>query len=343
MGKTSVVKKMHRESPGPLTFFQDLERVHNALEFVEEVLHQVREHLTRRQRALQRFHDVLKAIGGAEVGGVLTVPEGLRPHWKALLVSLIEDLMSQQPGLVVFFWDEFPQMLHNIAKEEPRDAMEILDTLRSLRQQHEQLRMVLTGSIGLHTVLAALQRQGHRNAAKNDILSVTLPPLDAEDAVALARALLEGESVRADSTDVVAREIAGEVGNVPFYIHQVVGCMRGKIVQSGTARSIVGEGLRDPHDPWELRHYKTRIDHDYEGEDRPYALAILDALSVSEAPLRFSDLMARVKAQPGVTDDERARAVLDFLQQDHYIVKTSDGYAFRTPLIARWWRSYRHD
>jgi hypothetical protein len=76
---------------------------------------------------------------------VLTLPEGSHPQWKRLLVSVVEDLMEQQSGAVVFFWDEFPQMLHNIAKESPEDAMEILNTLRSLRQHHERLRMVLTG------------------------------------------------------------------------------------------------------------------------------------------------------------------------------------------------------
>jgi hypothetical protein len=343
MGKTSVVKKMHRESPGPLTFFQDLERVHTALEFVEEVLNQVRGNLTRGKRVVQRFHEVLGALGGTEVGGVLTIPEGSRQQWKALLVSLVNDLLSQQPGLVVFFWDEFPQMLHNIAREEPQDAMEILDALRSLRQHHERLRMVLTGSIGLHTVLASLQRQGHRNAAKNDMLSVTLPPLDEEDAVGLARALLDGEAIRTDHPDVVAREVAAEVGNIPFYIHQVVGSMRTRNVQSGTAGVIVDEGLRAPHDPWELRHYLTRIGHDYAHEDRVYALAILDALALSDVPLRLPEVLARIKAQPGVTDDEQVRALLGYLQQDHYIIRTPDGYFFRTPLIARWWRFYRHE
>lgn len=343
MGKTCVVKKMHKESPGPLTFFQDLERVHTALEFVEEVLGQVRGHLSKRRRTLQRFSEILNAVGGAEVGGVLTLPEGSRPQWKALLVSLVDDLMSEQPALVVFFWDEFPQMLHNIAKEAPRDAMEILDALRSLRQHHERLRMILTGSIGLHTVLASLQRQGHRNAAKNDMLSVTLPPLAVEDATALARALLDGEAVRAGDLDVVAHEVAEAVGCIPFYIHQVVGSMRGKVAQSGTARAIVGEGLRHPQDPWGLRHYRTRLDHDYGDEDRAYALALLDALSLCDAPLRFPELMMRVKAQPGITDDEKARDVLGFLQQDHYVVRSPDGYSFRTPLIARWWRFYRHE
>lgn len=344
MGKTCVVKKMHKESPDCVTFFQDLERVHTALEFVEEVLRHTREHLSKGKKATLKFQDVLKAIGGTEVGGVLTLPEGVQPQWKNLLVSVLDDLMGQHPGLVVFFWDEFPQMLHNIAKDSPDDAMEILDTLRSLRQHHEGLRMVLTGSIGLHTVLHHLQRKGHRNAAKNDVLSITLPPLNREDAEFLARELMRGESIQAEDLELIAREVAAESGYIPFYIHQVVGGLRGKgAARSGSARLIVDEGLQDPHDPWGLRHYRDRLDHDYEEEERAYALAVLDVLSLTEVPLDFSALMARAKAKPGVTDDERARTVLELLRQDHYIVKEPGvGYSFRTPLIGRWWRLYRH-
>jgi hypothetical protein len=173
--------------------------------------------------------------------------------------------------------------------------------------------------------------------------SVTLPALDPDDAVALARALMQGEAVTTAEPDVVAREVADEVGHIPFYIHQVVGDMRGRTVQPGAARTIVDRGLRDPHDPWELRHYRTRLDQDYEDGDRTYALAVLDALARSDTPLRFADLMARVKTQPGITDDEHARMVLDLLQQDHYLIKDADGYQFRTPLIARWWRFYRDE
>jgi hypothetical protein len=69
MGKTSVVKKMHREPRGALTFFQDLERVHSALEFVQEVLDEVREHLSKGQRILRRFQDALRAMGALRSQG----------------------------------------------------------------------------------------------------------------------------------------------------------------------------------------------------------------------------------------------------------------------------------
>jgi hypothetical protein len=340
-GKTSVIKRMHGEPRSSIpTFFQDLERVHTALEFVEEMLRQVHQQLSTQQRVLNRFQQLMKSIGGTEIGGVLTLPQSASPHWKALLVGIVDDLMAQQAGRIVFFWDEFPQMLHNIATSAPRDAMEILDVLRSLRQHHADLRMLLTGSIGLHTVIALLQRNGYRNAPTNDMVHVTLPPLSQRDAEALARALMQGESIEASEPERVVQETAAVAGNIPFYIHQVVGAMRRRTVGPGTPHAIAEEGLRDPQDAWGFRHYRTRISRDYEADDQRYALAMLDALSVSEVPLDFRGLMSRAKTHPGVTDDELARAVLKLLQQDHYVVKASDtgAYTFRTPLIARWWR-----
>jgi hypothetical protein len=52
---------------------------------------------------------------------------------------------------VIFFWDELPWMLDNIRAggDGDRVAMELLDTLRELRQAHPRLRMVFTGCASL--------------------------------------------------------------------------------------------------------------------------------------------------------------------------------------------------
>jgi hypothetical protein len=344
VGKTSVVRRMHAEPRASFTtFYQDLERVHRPIEFVEAVLGSVRSHLSTQRRTLERLGEFLSALGGTEVAGVLTLPDVAAPQWKTLLLRVMADLMQHQEGHVVFFWDEYPQMLHNIAATAPEEAMEVMDVLRSLRQEHPRLRMVLTGSIGLHTVIHALQQKGYRNAPNNDLQQFSLPPLSDEDAAGLAAALLAGEKIVAADAGLVATEVAATVGNIPFYIHQVVGAMRGRAgVGPGTANQIVDEGLNNPQDPWELRHYRTRLEHDYSAEDRPYALATLDALAVAQTPLSFRDLSSRAMARPGVTDDERLRTVLKLLQQDHYVVRSPDReYRFATPLIARWWRMDR--
>ncbi|MEZ5602385.1 MAG: hypothetical protein R3F36_16280 [Candidatus Competibacteraceae bacterium] len=42
--------------------------------------------------------------------------------------------------------------------------MDLLDTLRGLRQTHANLRMIYTGSIGLHHIVTALREEGYVNS-----------------------------------------------------------------------------------------------------------------------------------------------------------------------------------
>lgn len=64
-------------------------------------------------------------------------------------------------------------MLDNICKQQGEGeaaAMQILDVLRALRQQpNSRLRMVLTGSIGLHHVVSMLRQKGDPNSPINDM------------------------------------------------------------------------------------------------------------------------------------------------------------------------------
>ncbi len=55
--------------------------------------------------------------------------------------------------------------------------MEMLDTLRALRQTYPQLKMVYTGSIGLHHVVAKLKKLGYNNVPTNDMYPYELQPL----------------------------------------------------------------------------------------------------------------------------------------------------------------------
>ena len=104
-------------------------------------------------------------------------PSTLAPHWKTLLESVIGDLAEHQDVQVIFLWDEVPWMLEKIRSAHgPEAAMGILDTLRALRQTHPSLRMVFTGSVGLHHVIGSLKRAGYANAPVNDMKQIDVPP-----------------------------------------------------------------------------------------------------------------------------------------------------------------------
>src|SRR3989338_3294659 len=176
VGKTCVIKKMIAEIPkGKLVIPnketpKDLEQVHTSLEFVETVFFDAEAYLSGRKRAAERARKVLAQLSGAEFQG-FKFPTIVAPHWKTVLTATIEDLVQQQDRMVIFFWDEVPLMLYNIKKGEGENtAMEVLDTLRSLRQTHANLRMVFTGSIGLHQVISSLKHSGYANDPTNDML-----------------------------------------------------------------------------------------------------------------------------------------------------------------------------
>lgn len=262
----------------------------------------------------------------------------------------MEDLAENLDRTVIFFWDEMPLMLYNIKQRNDEDtAMEILDTLRSLRQMHPRLRMVFTGSIGLHNVITSLKRVGYANDPTNDMSIKDVPALSPDDARELASLLLQGETISTNDIHGTAQAISEAVDHVPFYIQHVVSEMRdrrGHTENEATVREIVSACLTDSHDRWHMRHYRERIDtyysRDKSFDEHTFALKLLDILSISDKPLAFPVLFNLLKSIMETEDEEMARDVLKLLLQDHYIIQQADGtYQFRFPLIKRWWQLSR--
>ncbi|HEX8282558.1 MAG TPA: hypothetical protein VF588_04350 [Pyrinomonadaceae bacterium] len=346
MGKTSIIKKMVAEhSSDKLCFYQDLEGVRTPLEFVETIFGEVESHLSRSRRLATKVRGWLKEVAGLEVGGVVKFPETLAAHWKSLLARTIEDLVEQQEETVILFWDEMPLMLYNIKEREGESvAMEILDALRSLRLSHPKLRMVFTGSIGLHNVLTALKRAKYANDPTNDMDTVNVLPLSSTDAGDLALRLIEGEGIKAAVPRATAGAIAAAVDNVPYFIHHVVDQLvqRGGEADAAAVEEIISDSLTDPQDRWHLRYYRERIDVYYLPDERLFALNLLDVLSAGDRPLPFGETFNLLKTRLRTEDEEKARDVLTLLEKDHYIVRERDGrYRFQFPLVRRFWRLNR--
>jgi len=57
-------------------------------------------------------------------------------------------------------------------------AMEVLDVLRSIRNDTHPYEMVFTGSVGLHQVLNMLRKGGYANDPTNDMRTVEVLPLE---------------------------------------------------------------------------------------------------------------------------------------------------------------------
>jgi hypothetical protein len=348
IGKTTVIKKMRDEpAVGWVPVFQDLERCHSAEEFAMAVYKEIHQFLSRKGKVARRAKELIAAIGGTEVGGLFKLPEKAGVHWKDVITQAVEDLIHENDASdskLLFLWDEMPFMLANIRdREGEQTAMEVLDLLRALRQTHDGLRMVITGSIGLHHVLSSLKDKNYGNSPVNDMVAIDVPPLEETDAIKLARLLIEGENLSSPDKGAAATAIAREADCFPFYIHHIVRALKIRSLEatSETVAQVVVSQMVDSNDPWELLHYRERIPIYYR-DDPKAVFMILDELAGQPGTASVSELLARLKGGSSFDDRERLLRILSLMERDHYLKRNETGrYHFRFPLIRRWWKLNR--
>ena len=360
IGKITVMRKMLAErQPGTELIFIDLEKVDSPHRFTEVMLTEMKPWLSRTQKAAGLFQGFLADIEGVEIAGVIKIPDGDRIGWKAMLEKTFARVCSHQPDtLLVLLLDELPYMLQKIAAKEKRAgtqehaALEILDTLRAMRAQHANLRMIFAGSVGLHHVLTDLRATQLASQPVNDMPLVPIEALSLPDAVTLAKRLLKDEGVPVVVADEerLPRELASLTDRVPFYLERVVASLAelDGPVSVEHAHQVVRQQMTDDHDAWEMEHFRTRLEIYYPGTStdangRPItnesvARALLDILAVASTPQTIDQVWAAMKAQMALDDRHEIVRLLTSLAQDHYLIAdTEKRYAFRFPLIRRWW------
>ena len=341
------MKEESKSFPGsgkPFCVLRDLEGLRTPQEFVELLYSDIQSRMSLAERGITEFSVLLGKLGGTKILD-LQVPS-IAPHWKKLLFALIGDLCKRNPELTIFFWDELPLFVYNLKKVSGEEsAMEFLDVLRAIRQQHSTIRMVFTGSVGLHQVISGLRNDGYANAPTNDMQTIEVPPLDPIDGVKLAELLLEGENLDCGSSrGQHAIHISALAGHVPYYIHGLIAKLASERVQI-TTKAIddhLASLLTDPNDPANFRYYRDRIRTYYPKNEQPIALAILDNLCHASESIAISGILNQVRHHLTDVDEEAARDVIHLLSKDHYINRTNAGrWSFRYEIVRRWWRLER--
>jgi hypothetical protein len=360
MGKTYLLYKLQGEAEqqqqnwisGWYCIFQDLSRASSALEFVQSVFDRAEAHLSRRKKIAETTRRFLSRFSELKVGPV-QLPKAATAEWKNILTKIFADLSEQLPDdRIVFLWDEFPVMLDEIIKKEGGEivAGEILNLLHALREEYPRIRMVLTGSVGLHHILHKLRQSGYNNPATNDMAVVSVPPLEQNFAVELARSLLESKAVPCQDVAATAELIATEVDNIPFYIQGVVERFqyhpqnRPLVIDVERIRQEVQQVLVDADDSWHMAHYLKRIENYYGVANSVVVRSILDIVAAQQQPLLTRDIIIRVQgSSPEPVAEEGIRDLLKLLEQDHYLSKDPINlkYQFRYSLIRRYWQSQR--
>jgi hypothetical protein len=352
MGKTSLLKKMADEGrPAHVPILRNLQDVATPHEFVRHLLADVETgcpNLLLRDKSLRKR---LERAGVRKIG-VSAISVEFEPaseeSWKDVVRETFTALDRDQEERIVFLWDELRHMLQTIAGTSgPLVGRELLDLLRAGRENHAAIRMVFSGSLGLHHVVTGLRHAGGAWTPVNDMRLVDLPPLTQANASFLASELLRNEGVACGDSDAVAVEIAEQVDGVPYYVHLTVQALLERARRTAATPAerpdvspLVEERLRDPLDPWQLMHYVDRL-ADYYGDDAPAVKALLDALAVTARPVAIDDLRSLVGAEMVPPDPERFRDLLTLLGRDHYVVFDGGAVGFRLELLRRAWLARR--
>ena len=200
IGKTMILSKMQSAPPkGWRVSKRDFEGLRSADEFATQVFRDALNLQSREKRIFKRMTALLGNVDEFEVPGILKIKLSDRTvasPWKEVLTRTLADLHDAYGSgneRVVFLWDEIPLMIENILVEEgASQAMEVLDTLRSLSQDYPSIRFVLTGSVGIHHILKRLRQDGYNNSPLITFERIAPGPLAESDAVCLAEALIIG-------------------------------------------------------------------------------------------------------------------------------------------------------
>ena len=263
--------------------------------------------------------------------------------FRSLLKDVDKQLAESNQKLVII-WDEFPDAIGNIKKEEGDSVAEdIMSLFRMLREDDgsKNIRWILTGSVGFHHIL-----KGQRKLI-NDMVIVGVPPLSHEWTCWLAKGLLLGIGI--EHSDVQA--ISKISGGIPFVLEMLIKYIRdnGLDVPNSDdgARELLIKAACSPEYGINWAPLLERVDHYYEKKKMPIVMEILDILghdSLNTETL-FNNIIIHQRSQGKRIGNEDIGSLLTSLIEDHYIQFNSNTGEFswlheplQTIWLARRWR-----
>ena len=342
IGKTSVIRKMEKEPrEGWYPIFLAIEGIRSPAEFISKISDAV---------------SLNEEIKGKKIGDWELTE--LNNNWKQVLEALLDDIKDKFDERVVFLWDEFPLMVANIKDDlGEKVAMGLLDVLRAYRNSDSsgKIRMVYTGSIGLHLIVSELLGKGYRNDPTNDMVTYSLEGLELEYAQELARQGLQGlieedeiELHDPNSLDEVAQSIAAATDGIPFYINHTVVCLSEikNPIKTTDVAGAIDSLISDPEDRVHFRHYVERIEIYYRFHEHAVDIAysILSTLCQTDQPMTKEAIWKAVATQNESINRYLFQKTLSMLVKDHYLSYKNLGgekiYQFKYNIVKKWLFNY---
>ena len=349
VGKTSFLRRLQDEPrPGWNCVFMPVESLSLEAEFVARLLIEVsRVHPSGawRERLGAKIHQLLQGIGKVDAGPVqFNLAQALRNGWKDV-GAIALNVMRSLPGKTLILIDELPIFVRNLLQlpgNGGEDAMWrarlFLNWFREIRNEQQpdrEVHFVLTGSMGLDTVVQAVGMSG----TINDLHVFRLGPLSPELAGRLVENLADGENLALP--EVVRQEILARIDwAIPFHLQLLFGEILGQARFHG--QSVDGGLVERCYDSLLSEKYRKHFNHWAERLEDP-------ALTKPERAARKALLDAAAKDTKGISRNTvlqicRQQAprldpwvVVDSLVHDGYLNPVDNRWHFSSSLLRNWW------
>ena len=355
VGKTTVLTLLQEnhsdDSDECIMIYRDLEKIKTAEQLEREVYKSVRDYLSSREKVKLKAWGRLKE----EIAKIETKygSYDYKSNWQESLEDTIRALCGSTEKRIVFLWDEIPYMLQNIyfldQKNDTNNALTLVDTLRTLRNEIPNLRFVFTGSIGLHHIEKSIT-QGTTSAPFNNMDTIELRPLSPDDAREMTWHLLEEESICQACPDEIVYSIMNRCDRIPFYIERVI--KRLYEIEDLTIDAVekqIDLMIADDRNELEMEHFEKRLNVYYAGEISDIdgrkipvpkiAKYLVTHIAFAKEPISIEECDRALKGHFKFDDIDVVSDLLKALAKDYYIVADADKrYRFKFSIIQQWWQ-----
>lgn len=336
VGKTSILKAIaSRDYDDLICIFENIESDRYSADLYKRLIKLIEKALSKKKALWEKALSYLnsKKIKGVSVDGV-DLDHG-ELDYKKLFLDLV-DALQETEVRVVLLVDEFPDVISNIYRNEDREAaLDVLNTIRSVRQTKEFKRsfgLVLSGSVGLTHVI----RNIGRSKLINDLHKIPLEPLSGSQCDAFIDFLSDGATLQIPQP--VRDHIKERLQQyIPYYIQLVVegGDVltddQGRIELSIEDVDHVYDKLTKDND--KFIDWVDRI-RDYHSKDYGFLKAVL-TITAHDGGVTIQSI-ANIAAQLNTVEYEEL--VHQVLIKDGYLTKDEMSYTFASPLLRDWWK-----
>ncbi len=253
--------------------------------------------------------------------------------------TLLENIQLDNKTLV-FLIDEFTIALDNINETQNiEETKRFLNTNRELRMNHrinENVKFILTGSIGLNGLV---ERLGLPTTI-NDLAVISVNPLNEKKGIEFTKQILETENLK--YTDENIHYLLKKISwLIPYFIKLMIEECRQIALEEETneiSNIIIDQAFQQAidfkHNNF-YNHYLTRLKSSFKGNELKFLIEVLKETSEKES---ISDSKTQDLAAKHQVEDIR-RNLLRTLIFDGYLAhnKSDNTYYFVSPLLKMWW------